>query len=125
MKITKYLSCERVKRDRNKLSVPLTTEDWDWNFDNIKELMGQGKLYCRLPVRLSSILSDYNDDIFNTSPFAKSDHSPDTPSCSNQSTSVATDNNSNAGESVRIKELESLVYDLVEKQSDEKMKFEK
>ena len=37
-----------LKRERQKLSVPLVPNDWEWNFENLKLLMGQGKLYCRL-----------------------------------------------------------------------------
>ena len=34
-----------VKRDRNKISLPVTQPGFLWNFASLKSLTGQGKLY--------------------------------------------------------------------------------
>ena len=39
---------EFVKRERMKISVPATTSSFEWSFENLKRIWGQGKLYCRL-----------------------------------------------------------------------------
>ncbi len=39
-----------VKRERNKISTPTTESNFSWNFSALKNLWGQGKLYCRLNV---------------------------------------------------------------------------
>ena len=39
-----------VKRERNKICMPTTEANFSWNFSDLKNLWGQGKLYCRLNV---------------------------------------------------------------------------
>lgn len=39
---------EYVKRDRSVVSMPVTQPGFIWDFQSIKGLMGQGKLYCRV-----------------------------------------------------------------------------
>lgn len=51
-----------IKRDRNQLSFPVTTDSWEWDYDSIKTLCGQGKLYCRLKEPSSHLVSLFADD---------------------------------------------------------------
>jgi len=51
-----------LKRERQKLSVPLTPTNWQWGFNNLKALMGQGKLYCRLNEKFRPNRDD-NEDV--------------------------------------------------------------
>ena len=37
-----------VKRERGTVSVPVTQIDFEWDFQSLKSLWGQGKLYCRI-----------------------------------------------------------------------------
>ena len=37
-----------VKRERGTVSVPVTQVDFVWDFQSLKSLWGQGKLYCRI-----------------------------------------------------------------------------
>ena len=43
-----------VKRERNKICTPTTERSFSWNFSALKNLWGQGKLYCRLNVTRDS-----------------------------------------------------------------------
>ena len=47
---------EFLKRDRMKLSIPSTSSSFEWNFESLKRIWGQGKLYCRLSRYLQLIL---------------------------------------------------------------------
>eukprot|EP00112_Aurelia_sp_Birch-Aquarium-sp1_P003804 Seg143.7 transcript_id=Seg143.7/GoldUCD/mRNA.D3Y31 product="hypothetical protein" protein_id=Seg143.7/GoldUCD/D3Y31 len=51
-----------VKRERNRISTPVTDMNFDWNFAALRGLCGQGKLYCRLNVLLSYVKDDSDDD---------------------------------------------------------------
>eukprot|EP00794_Sanderia_malayensis_P012484 gene12484-13767_t len=51
-----------VKRERSRISIPVTDTNFDWNFAALRGLWGQGKLYCRLNVPLSFVKDDSDDD---------------------------------------------------------------
>ena len=65
---------EFLKRDRSKLYKPVTNE-FKWDYPQIKTLIGQGKLYVRLLVDESLLLCD-SDDLpeppYSTNPRASS-----------------------------------------------------
>lgn len=56
-----------LRKERNKLSVPVTPSHWEWNFVNLKSLWGsQGKLYCVLksryaPKKYTNLKSEFDD----------------------------------------------------------------
>jgi hypothetical protein len=45
-----------VKRERQTIFIPAVPPGWDWGFNNVKALLGQGKLYCRLSSSCRKIL---------------------------------------------------------------------
>lgn len=51
-----------VKRDRNKISTPVTPPDFKWDFVNLKSLIGQGKLYVRIKCTYRSLIGIGDDD---------------------------------------------------------------
>ena len=48
--LTKPNNFDFVKRERNRLIIPLVPPTMQWDYKHIKELCGQGKLYVRLNV---------------------------------------------------------------------------
>jgi len=51
-----------VKRTKNVLSTPSVCEDFEWNFEAVRTLAGQGKLYCRLQTDPKILLYDNDDE---------------------------------------------------------------
>lgn len=47
-KYSQIIDFEFVTREKKMIFVPSVPNDWEWGFDNVKELFGQGKLYFRL-----------------------------------------------------------------------------
>ena len=59
-----HLECyhfDYVKRERNKICTPTIEASFTWNFSALKNLWGQGKLYCRLNVS-RTMVEDRNSD---------------------------------------------------------------
>ena len=56
-----------VKRDRNTVCFPTTTDSWEWDFEAVKTLCGQGKLYCRLKESSMSFHLTRNADLSSSS----------------------------------------------------------
>ena len=57
---------EFVKRDRSKICSPAVEKNFKWNFDQVKKLFGQGKLYVRLltdvdELKLASRVEDHEE----------------------------------------------------------------
>ena len=63
---------EYVKRDRNKLSCQLTHPGFKWDFQSLKSLWGQGKLYCRVNCR--NLVGEKVEDDKDTSSDEPSTH---------------------------------------------------
>ena len=54
---------EYIKRDRQSLSVPVTPPGWEWNYANLRGLVGQGKvLYCRVLKPMKDTIKDANKE---------------------------------------------------------------
>ena len=51
-----------VKRERNKICMPTTERSFSWCFSALKNLWGQGKLYCRLNVTRDIVEGTESDD---------------------------------------------------------------
>ena len=109
---------EYVKRDRSKLSCPLTHPGFKWDFQSLKSLWGQGKLYCRIKVDCKNLVGEKVED--------DKDTSSDEPS-----TLVSFQNEPQPGPSSvqddfqkeRIISLEGLVNELLDKKDDNSKKF--
>ena len=54
-----------MKRDRNTILKPCVEEEFQWDFQSIKRLSGQGKLYValKLPLSIVNNQSDDSDDV--------------------------------------------------------------
>jgi len=119
---------EFLKRERHLLFTPTVPIDWDWGYENVKALLGQGKLYLRLaapcrtiigskkPITMDNYLAKSTDSINSIS----SDDSEHLPSVMNDH-SYSRGNN----ESPNIKlesnsELQSLVNTLLDNQEKSK-----
>ena len=53
---------EFLKRERSKLYVPVVTNEFKWDYAQIKTLIGQGKLYVRLLVDDSSLVGSSDEE---------------------------------------------------------------
>ena len=51
-----------VKRERNKISRPVTKKGHTWGFDHVKHLCGTGKLYVRLNIAKETLNEDEDDE---------------------------------------------------------------
>jgi len=64
---------EFVKRSKNVVTIPSVPDGFDWGFDAIKSLSGQGKMYCRLVSDPRMLIeTEDNDELFEDSVFNKS-----------------------------------------------------
>ena len=61
-----------VKRERNKICTPTTERSFSWNFSALKNLWGQGKLYCRLNVT-PDIVEEGTESDDDTESYSSSD----------------------------------------------------
>ena len=61
-----------VKRERNKICTPTTERSFSWNFFALKNLWGQGKLYCRLNVT-RNIVEEGTESDDDTESYSSSD----------------------------------------------------
>ena len=59
-------SFEYLKRERQNLSVQLVPPDWEWDFENLKALFGQGNLYCRIKKDCSLLPCEEEDTNLDT-----------------------------------------------------------
>ena len=87
---------EFVKRERKNISIPVVSEVFEWTFEAIKALTGEGKLYCRLNVEVKSLIEGKHNgsiDIFDICETEKSvfdlNNRPPTSSCTSQSSSIS------------------------------------
>ena len=51
-----------VKRERNKISRPVTKKGHTWGFDHVKHLCGTGKLYVRLNIAKETLNENEDDE---------------------------------------------------------------
>ncbi len=75
---------EFAKRDRQTIIRPAVKKGQKWDFRHVKNLCGQGRLYCQLKVCSSDLAridqGDLNDDVLNTNPFLSPDQNVSTSS---------------------------------------------
>ena len=91
---------EFVKLERKNIGVPVVSEGFEWIFEAIKILTGQGKLYCRLNLEVKSVIEGENNnkiDIVDICETEKSafdlNNQPPTSSCTGQSSSISVKTN--------------------------------
>ena len=106
-----------VKREKNVVTDPITDDQFKWNFDAVKALMGQGKLCCRLIMPVSVLIKDevaVDIDTEETNSDIENIFSDDMqPSCSSSSSNIVSLNSSE-----RVQELETLVHQLLDNQEN-------
>lgn len=72
-----------LKRERNKLSLPKTGDGFVWNFENLKVLAGQGKLYCYIKESYKKLVDQPSPVDVNDEEITRScDDSPSFPASS-------------------------------------------
>eukprot|EP00794_Sanderia_malayensis_P004249 gene4249-4814_t len=129
-----------VKRERNKISTPATGKNFEWDFNALKGLWGQGKLYCRLCVSLSQVTdcieSDESDFDLTVSCFTSTSTTASTATStivteeplplpsSTSANNFEMEASCSHGSTKHVDDLQSLVNELLENQENGCVKFD-
>ena len=91
---------EFVKLERKNIGVLVVSEGFEWIFEAIKVLTGQGKLYFRLNREVKSLIEGENNNKINIVDICETEKSafdlnnqPPTSSCTGQSSSISVKTN--------------------------------
>lgn len=115
-----------LKRERNKLSLPKTGDGFVWNFENLKVLAGQGKLYCYIKESYKKLVDQPSPVDVNDEKITRScDDSPSFPASSivnkkHKSSTVVSDDELPSG-SGELESYKSLLNEVLEASPKKKL----